>query len=82
MDNSREVVQDGRVKLVISKALIGSLKQEGQVEVGICIGVTHNESTRASQRIATLAIRLMEGDPKMEGIPRTLLAYPRISQSC
>ncbi|GKC73264.1 hypothetical protein Tco_0234702, partial [Tanacetum coccineum] len=34
MDNSREVVQDGRVKLVISKALIGSLKQEGHVEEG------------------------------------------------
>ncbi|GJS52130.1 reverse transcriptase domain-containing protein [Tanacetum coccineum] len=27
-------------------------------KVGICIGVTHNESTRASQRIATLAIRV------------------------
>ncbi|GJY27995.1 ribonuclease H-like domain-containing protein [Tanacetum coccineum] len=26
--------------------------------------------------------QLMEGDPKMEGIPWTLLAYPRISQSC
>ncbi|GKC21935.1 putative reverse transcriptase domain-containing protein [Tanacetum coccineum] len=34
VDNSREVVQDGRVKLVISKALIGSLKQEGHVEEG------------------------------------------------
>ncbi|GKA20876.1 reverse transcriptase domain-containing protein [Tanacetum coccineum] len=28
-------------------------------KVRICIGVTHNESTRASQRIATLAIRCM-----------------------
>ncbi|GJY76398.1 hypothetical protein Tco_0481514, partial [Tanacetum coccineum] len=34
VDNSREVIQDGRVKLVISKALIGSLKQEGHVEEG------------------------------------------------
>ncbi|GKA66845.1 reverse transcriptase domain-containing protein [Tanacetum coccineum] len=34
VDNSREVVTNGRVKLVISKALIGSLKQEGHVEEG------------------------------------------------
>ncbi|GJS45507.1 hypothetical protein Tco_0595628 [Tanacetum coccineum] len=34
MDYSREVVQDGRVKLVISKALISSLKQEGHIEEG------------------------------------------------
>ncbi|GJR06368.1 hypothetical protein Tco_0529352 [Tanacetum coccineum] len=34
VDNSREGVQDGRVKLVISKALIGSPKQGGHVEEG------------------------------------------------
>ncbi|GJX28883.1 putative reverse transcriptase domain-containing protein [Tanacetum coccineum] len=34
IDNSREGVQDGRVKLVISKALISSPKQGGHVEEG------------------------------------------------
>ncbi|GJS64886.1 hypothetical protein Tco_0679450 [Tanacetum coccineum] len=34
VDNSREGVQDGREKVVISKALIGSPKQGGHVEEG------------------------------------------------
>ncbi|GJX28885.1 hypothetical protein Tco_0236964 [Tanacetum coccineum] len=99
IDNSREGVQDGRVKLVISKALIGSPKQGGHVEEGKHmrkLGFALESLTMKAQELHYGLPRwqsvnkplliglfgLMEGDPIMEGIPWTLLAYPRISQSC
>ncbi|GJY45487.1 hypothetical protein Tco_0434550 [Tanacetum coccineum] len=99
VDNSREGVQDGRVKLVISKALIGSPKQGGHVEEGKHkrkLGFALESLTMKAQELHNGLPRwqsvnkplliglfgLMEGDPIMEGIPWTLLAYPRISQSC
>ncbi|GJV19444.1 hypothetical protein Tco_1368464, partial [Tanacetum coccineum] len=99
IDNSREGVQDGRVKLVISKALIGSPKQGGHVEEGKHkrkLGFALESLTMKAQELHNGLPRwqsvnkplliglfgLMEGDPIMEGIPWTLLAYPRISQSC
>ncbi|GJS15423.1 hypothetical protein Tco_0409895, partial [Tanacetum coccineum] len=40
------------------------------------------QAQTSHQWIASLAIRLMEGELDLEGLPRTLLAYLRISQSC
>ncbi|GJV30412.1 hypothetical protein Tco_1386860 [Tanacetum coccineum] len=79
MENSSDREQDGKDKSVKSSSLIGSLMprilKEAQEKRGFVIIALTKEAHMSLSRIAKLAIRLMEGDPKMEGIPWTLLAY-------
>ncbi|GJX33577.1 reverse transcriptase domain-containing protein [Tanacetum coccineum] len=49
----------GREMRAVGQRKMTQWKMKKAQKVRICIGVTHNESTRASQRIATLAIRCM-----------------------
>ncbi|GJW35612.1 hypothetical protein Tco_0058532 [Tanacetum coccineum] len=63
-DNSSGLIQDGRVKLVISKALIGSLKQEGHVEEG-----KHNRKLGfALESLTMKAQELHNGLPRWQSV--------------
>ncbi|GJW63361.1 hypothetical protein Tco_0115245 [Tanacetum coccineum] len=71
VDNSREGVQDGRVKLVISKVLIGSPKQGGHVEEG-------KHKRKLGFALESLTMKAQE---LHNGLPRWQSVFWKVSQS-